>query len=135
VILPEQSNSAPVAPLIRICASADLIEGGKGVRFPVLGPYGAAVGFVVRYDGIVRSYLNQCAHVPVELDWRAGEFFDSSGLYLVCAVHGALYEPDSGRCAGGPCRGSRLHSLIVLEQQETIYWQPNEQFRVLPLPG
>lgn len=122
------------APTIRICASADLVEGGKGVRFPVQARFGATTGFVVRYDGIVRGYLNQCAHVPVELDWRPGEYFDSSGLYLICTVHGAMYEPDSGRCAGGPCRGGRLRALAVLEREESVYWQPDDVVRAVPLP-
>ncbi len=70
---------------------------------------GEAVVFFVRYDGNRPfGYLNQCAHVPMELDWSEGKFFESSGLYLMCATHGAIYEPDTGKCVGGPCRGARL---------------------------
>jgi nitrite reductase/ring-hydroxylating ferredoxin subunit len=48
---------------------------------------------VVRYGGVVYGYLNRCAHVPIELDWAEGEFFESSGLYLMCATHGAVMRP------------------------------------------
>jgi len=83
---------------------------------------------VVRFLGTVYGYLNQCAHVPTELDWQEGQFFDHSGLYLMCATHGAVYEPESGRCVGGPCRGGRLLALQVLECQGMVYWRPDDAF-------
>ena len=100
---------------VLICDSDAVAEGGKGVRFPVLAFGDAATGFVVRYDGKAYAYLNRCAHVPIELDWAEGEFFESSGLYLMCATHGAIYVPDSGLCAGGPCKGGRLRPIAVRE--------------------
>ena len=83
---------------IFICDSADLIEGGKGIRFPVTAFGEDATGFVVRYSNVAHAYLNRCAHVPIELDWIEGEFFESSGLYLMCSTHGAIYAPESGQC-------------------------------------
>ena len=65
----------------------------------------------------------------MELDWTEGEFFESSGLYLMCATHGALYEPDTGNCAGGPCRGGRLHTIRVIERESQIFWEPDEYVR------
>ena len=114
---------------VLICASDAVAEGGKGVRFPVLAFGDAATGFVVRYDGKPRAYLNRCAHVPIELDWAEGEFFESSGLYLMCATHGAIYVPDSGLCAGGPCKGGRLRPITVRELDGKIYWQPDDFIR------
>lgn len=108
----------PVEPAgwIDVCASEALAEGGDGVRFDwsdsVRGPVAA---FVVRVGGLPRAYLNRCAHVPVELDWLAGRFLDETGLYLVCATHGAMYDAESGACAGGPCRGAPLVSLVARE--------------------
>ena len=114
---------------VLICASDAVIEGGKGVRFPVLALGDAATGFVVRYDGKAHAYLNRCAHVPIELDWAEGEFFESSGLYLMCATHGAIYVPDSGLCAGGPCKGGKLRPIRVHEMDDKIYWEPDEFIR------
>lgn len=111
---------------ISICASSALDDGGKGVRFPVTAGGEDTSGFVVRYAGVVRGYLNRCAHVPIELDWTEGEFFDSSGLYLMCATHGAIYLPESGRCAGGPCRGGRLRPIKVLEKDGQVFWEPDD---------
>lgn len=112
--------------MIRVCTSADLAEGGKGVRFPVVAGTYDTTGFVVRYGGKAYGYLNRCAHVPIELDWAEGEFFESSGLYVMCSTHGAIYEPESGHCVGGPCRGARLRVIKVVEQDGEIYWQPDD---------
>lgn len=98
-----------------ICASDDVLEAGKGFRFTV-ERYGREVpAFVIRFHGVVYGYFNECAHVPAELDWMPGEFFDDSKLYLICSIHGALYAPDSGRCLGGRCQGKGLKPLKVRE--------------------
>ncbi len=111
-----------------VCVSADLKEGGDGVRFDAAPPGAGAPGttarrpaFVVRHEGLPRAYLNECAHVPVELDWPAGRFFDHSGLYLVCATHGATYRAADGSCAGGPCRGRGLTPLKTRESNGRVW--------------
>ena len=119
---------------VAICASDAVLEGGRGVRFPVIAFGDKATGFVVRYQGAPHAYLNRCAHVPIELDWAEGEFFESSGLYLMCSTHGAIYVPDSGFCAGGPCKGGRLRPIAVREQDGTIYWEPDEFVKAPPAP-
>lgn len=108
-----------------ICASTDLQDGGKGIRFPVQTGAHRATGFVVRYKQQVYAYLNRCAHIPTELDWVEGEFFESSGLYLMCATHGAIYAPETGRCEGGPCRGGRLQPIAVQEENGQVFWLPD----------
>ncbi|MFC5475145.1 Rieske (2Fe-2S) protein [Paraherbaspirillum soli] len=115
--------------LILICSSAELEERGKGVRFPVTADGEDAIAFVIRHNGIVHAYLNRCAHVSMELDWNEGDFFESSRLYLMCATHGAIYEPDSGKCAGGPCRGGRLRKILVQESNNQVFWIPDEYIR------
>ncbi len=47
--------------------------------------------------------------------------FDDSGLYLICATHGAICLPDSGRCIDGPCRGARLAQLDVFERNGGVF--------------
>lgn len=100
--------------------SAALENGGKGIRFslPALGEF--ATGFVVRFEGKPYAYVNQCAHVSVELDWNEGEFFTAQQDYLLCATHGAMYRPDNGYCVLGPCKGKRLKPIEVVEQDEKI---------------
>jgi nitrite reductase/ring-hydroxylating ferredoxin subunit len=99
----------------RICAASELENGGKGVRFWVLVDGGRLPAFVIRHAGQARAYLNRCAHIGVELDWNPGEFFDEDRRYLVCATHGACYDPATGRCVSGRCAGRGLTALAVEE--------------------
>ena len=104
-----------------ICAASELVETGRGVRFE-LERYGQPYkGFVVRFDGQPRAFLNQCGPVPFVLDRQEGEFFDDSRLYLICSTHGALYHPASGQCVGGRCAGRGLVPLRVVERDDHVY--------------
>lgn len=100
--------------------SAALEDGGKGIRFslPALGEF--VSGFVIRFKGKPYAYVNQCAHVSVELDWNEGDFFTAQQDYLVCATHGAHYRPDNGFCVMGPCKGKSLKPIEVIEQNQKI---------------
>jgi nitrite reductase/ring-hydroxylating ferredoxin subunit len=93
--------------------AADLVDGGEGLRFVVRGARGDVPAFAIRHRGVVHAYLNVCAHQQVELDWLPGAFFDAGGERLVCSLHGAHYEPDSGRCVLGPCAGGALVRVPV----------------------
>ena len=91
------------------------------MRFRVNRLGGAERGFAIRYDGQVWAFVNECPHAFTELDWNPGQFFDDAGLYLVCATHGAMFEPQTGLCVMGPCRGARLSRLTVVEREGGIY--------------
>jgi len=104
-----------------ICASGDLQDGGKGVRFTVAWHGQPTPAFVIRHKGIPHAFLNRCGHVPVELDWQEGDFFDAGGIYLICATHGALYSPRDGHCVTGRCNGNGLTSLLVEERDKQIH--------------
>ena len=81
-----------------------------------------APAFAVRYAGRVHGYLNRCAHVAMELDWQEGVFFDSSGRDLICSTHGATYEAATGKCLGGPCSGTPLVRLRVVERDDMVFY-------------
>jgi len=117
---------APAEPL---CASSDLAERGQALVFDVL-QYGQPVrAFALRFDGQVVAYLNRCLHVPVEMDWRPGEFLDSDKRFILCSTHGAAYEPQDGRCVAGPCGRGRLTALQVSEIDGQVYWYPSRDIR------
>jgi nitrite reductase/ring-hydroxylating ferredoxin subunit len=104
-----------------ICAGGDLVEGGDGVRFDIERNGETAPAFAIRHGGRVCAYLNRCAHIAMELDWKPGKFFDADGEYLICSTHGALYAPENGACRGGPCRGAGLTVLSVFEAEGKVY--------------
>jgi nitrite reductase/ring-hydroxylating ferredoxin subunit len=96
-----------------ICRRETLTDGGLANRFTLEFDGRTLPAFVVAYDGSVFGYVNSCPHRGTELDWQPGEVFDDAGLYLVCATHGALFEPDSGHCVGGPCQGASLPKVAI----------------------
>jgi len=104
-----------------ICHSSELVDGGLGVRFSVTLAEGReAPAFVIRHQGTAYGWLNACRHQPAQLDWKDGEFFDVAGLHLVCSMHGALYQPDSGLCVAGPCRGAKLIAVPIIEAEGEV---------------
>jgi len=98
-----------------ICPAAALVDGGDGVRFELRREGASHSAFAIRYEGRVHAYFNRCAHVGVELDWQPGRFLDADGIVLICSTHGALYDPATGACLGGPCRGGGLVPVAVEE--------------------
>jgi nitrite reductase/ring-hydroxylating ferredoxin subunit len=114
-----------VAAPLRICSSADLVERGRAVLFDVLHFRESARGFALRFDGRVVAYLDRCVHVPTEMDWQPGDFLDSEKEFILCSIHGAAYDPRSGRCAGGPCGRGKLTELRVEERDGEVYWYPS----------
>jgi len=103
-----------------VCTSAELIDFGDGVRFEVEVNGKLEPAFAVRYRGRVYAYRNRCAHMPMELDWKPGKFFDFGGLHLVCSTHGAAYAPDTGRCLRGPCFEEGLAPVPVEERDGRV---------------
>src|ERR671932_682950 len=104
-----------------ICASRELVDSGRGVRFEVEYFGHPAPAFAIRYRGRVHGYLNPRAHVAMELDWQEGVFFDADGRDLRCSTHGATYDAASGLCVSGPCYGRRLLKLRVVERDGKVY--------------
>lgn len=115
-----------MAEWLPLCHSEALPERGHAVLFDVLYHGKPQRAFMLRYQGRPVAYLNRCAHVAAEMDWNPGEFFDHTRSFIVCALHGAHYDPANGRCLGGPCRGARLLALEVVERDGEVGWYPSE---------
>ena len=103
-----------------ICRSRELVDRGRGIRFSVRRHGETVPAFVIRFGGAVHAYLNRCGHRSLELDWNEGDFLDADGQLIVCATHGALFEPATGRCVAGPCRGAALQAVAVRDDGESV---------------
>ena len=115
--MPEPQIPAQLA----LCQSADLAEGGLAVPFDVVYAGQTCRAFAVRFQGRVHAYLNRCSHVAMEMDVQPNRLFDDTGAWLLCATHGAAYAPDTGQCAGGPCRGG-LVKIDLTELDGVVHW-------------
>jgi nitrite reductase/ring-hydroxylating ferredoxin subunit len=97
-----------------------LVEGGRGVRFKVRDGENTMPAFVIRYAGRVCAYINRCSHIGLQLDFIPGSFFDTEKRFIICATHGALYDPDTGACRAGPCNSTGLIALAVMEKDGQV---------------
>ena len=122
----------PAVEPVLLCASEVLVERGDAVVFEVQQWRRKVGAFVMRFEGRVVAYLNQCAHVPTEMDWQEGKFLDRDRELIICSIHGATYDPLNGRCVGGPCMGGRLTPLRVEERDAQVYWYPSSDIKPLP---
>lgn len=101
----EQRDSGPVE--IDIGAAGEL--GPGETRKFLLPTAGEPVeAFAVNWRGELHGWVNRCRHVALTMDWVENRFLDESGAFIVCATHGALYQPDSGECVSGPPFGRFL---------------------------
>lgn len=113
---PDNATKADLAAPRLISTALD--EGGLAATFTA--PDGVPA-FAVRWHGAVYGYLNQCPHAGGPLDFE-GQVLERSGRFLMCARHGAIFEPDTGKCVGGPCRGARLTPLAMHESADGSVW-------------
>lgn len=70
-------------------------------------------GFVVRRGEQVFGYVDGCPHMGLPLAQKLDDYMSADGSLIACSWHGALFEPDTGRCVGGPCIGAALRPWPV----------------------
>lgn len=105
-----------------LCPSSELVNGGLAVPFDVIDAGRAVRAFAIRFEDTVYAYLNECTHVPMEMDWQPNQFWDDTGRWLLCSTHGAAYQAQTGACVGGPCRGG-LKKIDVKESSGMVFWR------------
>ena len=116
--------------VIPLCNSGDLQDSAVAVPFDVVFRGRTCRAFAIRFEGQSHAYVNECAHVAMEMDFQPNQFFDSSGQWLMCATHGAMYHPASGACAGGPCRGG-LEKIALTEHDGVVHWHTAQNLKAI----
>ena len=107
-------------PRIQIAPVADVPE-GRTKKFQFTRNGKSVEGFIACFRGRLVAYENVCRHIPLTLDYADNRFFTDDQRHFICRTHGALYEPHSGLCVEGPCRGERLFPLEIEISEETIW--------------
>jgi nitrite reductase/ring-hydroxylating ferredoxin subunit len=114
-----------------LIASSDLAEGAfREVEFDA----GDRPLWLVltRHQGTPRAWLNVCPHAGRALNWAPDRFLTDDRGRLVCAAHGAVFQPYDGSCVAGPCLGAALTEVPVVERDEAIV---TESHRGEPVPA
>lgn len=68
---------------------------------------------LVRRGARVSAFTNLCPHAGLPLCLPDGRGLLHGGETLVCPVHGASFDADTGDCTGGPAAGDRLTAIAV----------------------
>lgn len=105
----------------KLVGSVGEIEHGKSKKFTLRRGQRELEALLVNFEGKHFAYINRCPHTGITLDWVNNQFFSSDNRYLMCATHGAVFEPPTGECIWGPCVGLSLQSVPVEIEEERIY--------------
>lgn len=96
-----------------------LIADGGARSFVIQMKAGRLHGFVVRRGDAVHGYVDRCPHAGLPLAQTLDQYLTADVRLIACSWHGALFDPESGACVGGPCVGQRLTRwpVAVIEGQ------------------
>lgn len=95
-----------------ICDVVEIPDpGAKGFVLGT-GPEWIAL-FIVRKNGSVFGYANDCPHARLPLDWPPGRFLTEDEKEILCGRHGARFRIEDGACLAGPCKGKSLAPVPV----------------------
>ncbi len=104
----------------RIIARAEEMSPGSVKKFRLICQKVRIDGFLINYQGDYHAYINRCRHMTTPLDFVRYQFFTDDRRHLICLTHGAIYEPNTGLCIDGPCKGLSLIRLPVLVDQGDV---------------
>jgi nitrite reductase/ring-hydroxylating ferredoxin subunit len=105
----------------KLVGSVGELEPGTSKKFAMRRGGRDFEALLINYRGDHFAYVNRCPHTGITLDWVNNQFFSSDNRYLMCATHGAVFEPPSGECIWGPCVGLSLQSLPLEIDDGQIY--------------
>jgi len=94
-----------------VIAKVDEVAPGSVKKFWLICQKYRVDAFLINHGGNFFAYVNRCRHMTTPLDFIRDEFLSEDRRYLMCYTHGALYEPNTGLCVAGPCKGESLFPL------------------------
>lgn len=116
----------------RVIARVEEMQPGSVKKFFLICQKYRVDAFLVNYQGTFHAYVNRCRHMTTPLDFVRYQFFTEDGNRLICLTHGALYDPVSGLCVEGPCKGLSLYRLPVqVDQGEVLVGCPSGELSYL----
>lgn len=99
----------------------DLIAPGRARNFVLQIGEAYFHGFAVRRGDQVHGYVDRCPHAGLPLAQKLDDYLTPSGDLIACSWHGALFEPATGACVGGPCVGASLTSWPLCVREGAIF--------------
>lgn len=109
------------APGRKLVAQVGELAHGASKKFKIRRGEFESEALLVNYRGELFAYVNRCPHIGISLDWVDNQFFTVDQRYLMCANHGAVFEPPTGECVWGPCVGAALQRLELEIEGQKVF--------------
>jgi nitrite reductase/ring-hydroxylating ferredoxin subunit len=119
----ENTNRTKKQNKRKFIAKIGELEHGMSKKFTLSHGQYSVEAMLLNYQGNLYAYRNRCPHIGISLDWLDNQFFTLDGRYLMCANHGATFEPATGECIWGPCVGAGLQRVPIEIEGERIFVQ------------
>lgn len=108
--------------MAQLIATIEELTGSEPKKFKFMKGETVVECFALEYNGEIRAYRNQCRHQPIPLDIGGnGKIFNVERTQLSCRHHGAVYEPLTGLCVGGPCPDAYLKQIPIKIENGKVY--------------
>ena len=114
-------GTAGKTPARTLVAVLGEVQHGQSKKFTLRRGRRDVPALLVNFEGQHFAYINRCPHTGITLDWVDNKFFSSDERYLMCATHGAVFEPPTGECIWGPCVGLSLQSVPIEIYDGRVY--------------
>jgi nitrite reductase/ring-hydroxylating ferredoxin subunit len=76
--------------------------------------------FIYNDGGELKAYRNACPHYDVPLNHEQGKVFTPDGKHFLCMTHHAIFEPGTGLCVQGPCKGEALDTIPLRQDGDRL---------------
>jgi len=106
-----------------LCSSEALVE-GEFVELKTEINDQSVFLIGTRQQGQACVWINVCPHQGRPLNWAPDQFLKDPDGNLVCAAHGAVFNPQSGECISGPCLRSALAAIATEEDGQSVNFTP-----------
>ncbi|MEA3406177.1 MAG: PfkB family carbohydrate kinase [Pseudomonadota bacterium] len=112
-ILEEPEVASAIANISQISNSKTLVVQAKGLKKSVV---------LIKYEGEVKAYLNNCPHQDVPLNEAYKIDVNPFEKTMKCSVHDAFFRIEDGLCIEGPCWDEALQTVNVrVDENGDIY--------------
>ncbi|WP_018417036.1 Rieske (2Fe-2S) protein [Teredinibacter turnerae] len=102
-----------------VCDGDELLD-GDCIKLPLKFRGKKDSALIIRDRGEVRAFHNLCVHMPRTLDCESHSVFDFEKQQLRCSMHGIVYSSETGESLSEICRGKKLTSIRIIEQDNKI---------------
>lgn len=91
-------------------------------EFNYTDPQGETIeAFVVKNGDLICAYKNMCPHTGAELNWQPNNFLNFDDSFIICSIHGALFQLEDGLCIQGPCVMQSLEALPICIEENNVF--------------